>query len=72
MNEQLEFTISFRWWLDGDRQINPDHVEDLQENAIARIAEMTGNGYTSGELCADFEANAINYRGYWEIRSNAS
>ena len=67
--KQLEFTISFRWWLNGARQINPDHAEDLKESAISRIAEMVERGYTSGELCADFDEDAIEYHGYWEIRS---
>lgn len=62
---------SFRWWRDGKKEILAGHVPHLQEHAKNRIAEMTQEGYQSGELCETLYARngrEIEYSGWWETK----
>jgi hypothetical protein len=52
MVKQIEkqVTITFRWWTNSDKEIDPNHVEGLEKSAMTIISEMMNEGYTSGEL----------------------
>ena len=75
--EQLEreIKITYRWWRSGDNDIKPEHLEALDESAETRIAEMTKEGYTSGELNDNIymtdndPEDGIDYSGWWEKRT---
>ena len=64
-------TITYRWWTDGD--INPDHIEALEESAEDRIFEMITRGFTCGELhdnihmIDDDPIGGVEYSGWWEV-----
>ncbi len=66
-------TITYRWWRDGETEIKPEHIAALEERADDRIAEMTGQGYTSGELndnirmTDDDPEDGVEYTGWWEV-----
>jgi hypothetical protein len=59
-------TITYRWWRASKKGINPDHIEALEAAADARIAEMTAQGYISGELNGD--EDGVEYTGWWEVK----
>jgi len=64
-------TITYRWWTDGD--INPDHIEALEESAEDRIFEMIHKNFVGGELheeiCDDEDnpEDGVEYSGWWEV-----
>ena len=66
-------TVAYRWWRDGENEIKPEHIEALEESAEGRIAEMTGQGYSSGELkdnirmTDDDPEDGVEYTGWWEV-----
>jgi len=68
-------TITYRWWTDGD--INPAHIEALEESAEDRIFEMITRGFTSGELRnyirmpADDSEGGVEYSGWWKVSIEA-
>jgi hypothetical protein len=67
---------TYRWWRGDKKNIRPDHVDALKESAEERIAQMTNDGYTSGELFGVVSIQgdkkktdaAIEYTGWWEVR----
>lgn len=71
---ERSFTVTYRWWREGRKEIKPDHVGTLEEAAMARINEMTGQGYLSGELCETVRTDdsdgpdGIEYTGWWEVK----
>jgi hypothetical protein len=69
--------ITYFWRREGDNEIKPEHVEALEERANERIAEMIGQGYTSGELndnirmTDDDPEDGVEYSGWWEVSTTA-
>jgi hypothetical protein len=58
------------WWKRTDgKDIAKSATDFLKEDADERIAQMTKEGYTSGELST--RINDIEYRGWWETKSKA-
>ena len=57
-------TITYRWW--NEAGVKPEHEEALEETAWERVLEMTKEGYTSGELCANIGDDDTEYTGWWE------
>ena len=66
MNQlEREVKVTYRWWREDD--INPVHVERLEEHAMTRIIEMLHKGFTSGELLC--EEDDMEYSGWWEMNT---
>ena len=73
--KQLErsYGITYRWWRDDGQDIEPEHVQALEESADSRIAEMLGEGYSCGELqdnirmTDDDPDDGVEYSGWWKI-----
>lgn len=65
--KQLErkVTTTYRWWRD-EGEINPAHVEALEESAMEQIGEKAKEGYSSGQLLT--EIDGVEYTGWWEIK----
>ena len=59
----MKQTITFEWL----EEVPAEHAEALQEHAQERIAEMTKEGFTSGELHA--KVGEKEYNGWWEVKS---
>ena len=60
---QIQFT--YEWWQgDDDYSMIDEHRERLDEHAVARINEMSSEGFTCGEL--EEEIDEICYSGFWE------
>lgn len=55
-------TTTFEWF----EEVPTEHAEALQEHAQERIAEMTKEGFTSGEL--NTEVDGAEYSGWWDAR----
>ena len=70
---EVRQTITYRWWKKDQTKIKPSHIEELDELAEKRIAEMRVEGMTSGELienlCLSNEDpnEGIDYKGWWEV-----
>ena len=70
--KQLEVTeqITYRFWRDSGRQINPAHEADLKEHAIERIAQQRARGYVEGELhCSAGPDGRTEYSGWWGVKT---
>ena len=66
---EKKILITYRWWRNDDKEINPNVVETLEEEANNRINEMRNEDYTSGELntiLLDGDKE-IDYQGHWEL-----
>ncbi len=71
--KQLEATRTqtYNWWRNDGEDIQPNHVEALKEEAEHRIASMTPQGFTSGELNSSIRISdedgddGVEYRGWW-------
>lgn len=65
---QIEFErkITYRWWND-EKEIDTNHIGQLEEEAIERINSMLVDDYTSGELNTEIEG--VYYNGWWELNS---
>ena len=66
--------ITYRWWRNDGKEINPSHVEALEETAMNRIKKMMEEWYTSGELC-DIIHDSLDlkgrvYTGHWEVKKS--
>jgi hypothetical protein len=65
--------ITYNWWRDGENEIKPEHVSELEEHAEERIAEMMAEGYLSGELNVnirmtdDDPEDGVEYSGWWKV-----
>ncbi len=71
---KTNISINYIWWMpttkNVGKEINPEHQEQLAEDAMNHIFEMMGAGYTSGLLNAELdsgESDATQYNGYWEV-----
>jgi hypothetical protein len=64
--KQFEKTvaITFRWWRENKKDIDPKNTQFLTEEAKENIEWMRKGGFTSGELFA--ENNGVEYTGWWE------
>ncbi|WP_075881833.1 hypothetical protein [Vreelandella massiliensis] len=67
----MKFTIDMQW--NGTASVdNHDHLEQLKETGIERVAQLVNEGYIAGELSAeiaDLETDETTpYRGWWSIR----
>ena len=61
----VKIIYTFRWWRnDGEKHIQTDHIEYLDNTAEEHIRTMFQNGFTAGELIETL--NEIEYRGWWE------
>ena len=71
MNRALK--IKYYWKPnDGSKEIPKEHIEELEESAMARILEMIPEDYTSGELHAnirmsDETPDGTEYSGWWDL-----
>lgn len=71
---ERQINITYRWWRSDRRRIKPDHVECLEETAMARILSQRDQGMTSGELSDNIRRTSrdpedgIEYSGYWEVK----
>lgn len=62
---EKKITITFNI-SDADAKTPPvAHQEELETKAMERIFEMTGEGYTSGEL--NEHVGEIEYTGFWQL-----
>ena len=65
--------ITYRWWRSGEKDIEPEHVEALEERAQERIGEMMKDGYSSGELLCNLpmtdsdSEDGVEYSGWWDV-----
>ena len=69
---EREHITNYRWWRPNGEDIRPEHVGALDGAAMARVAEMTAKGYTSGELYEevrvdDNDGDGVTYRGRWAV-----
>lgn len=73
MQIERNIKITFRWWNDDVDEINPKHLEALEETAYVRIFDQIQEGYTSGELFDNIHMfdsdpeDGIEYEGWWEL-----
>jgi len=78
--QQIEWrkTITYRWWRGGEKEIKPEHIPALKEDADEWIAGMMGQGYTSGRLSSnirmtdDDPEDGVEYTGWWEVSTSSS
>lgn len=69
--------ITYRWWRE-DGEIKPEHVSALEEHADERIAEMSKEDYTAGELIANIHVtdddpeDGVEYHGWWELTTTTT
>ena len=63
MELKRKIEMTFNWWNDDDKDVEPDIQEQLENHAEERIIEMRKEGYTSGEL--NTEIGDETYRGWW-------
>lgn len=61
--------ITYRWWDEETDTIDPDHLEQLDNEALERIMQMQREGYTSGELITTLILNdkETEFQGWWEL-----
>ncbi|MHA1972812.1 MAG: hypothetical protein ACTSW1_07460 [Candidatus Hodarchaeales archaeon] len=70
---EVKQTITYRWWKPDRSEIKTSHIEELDEVAEKRIAELRTEGCTSGDLIANLclsnedPNEGIDYNGWWEI-----
>jgi len=64
LQREVQSKLTYKWWKNGDSDIDSSHHTKLDELAEERIYLMTGEGYTSGDLRADVED--VIYIGHWE------
>ena len=66
--KQLERSkqTTYRWNRVDGTDIYPGHISLLDEDAEARIAEMVSQGFSCGELHADYDDGFV-YSGWWQI-----
>jgi hypothetical protein len=62
---EIQETITFRWWDNEAEEIPIEHRNQLENSAKEQIAEMKGNGYTSGQL--NDLIDSVDYVGWWEM-----
>lgn len=59
--------IKIEWWDENNNNELPENNQlELREHAINRIAEMSKDGYTSGELRYDIDNQ--HYDGWWKLK----
>ena len=67
----MKTIISFEWWDENNQDPPENRKEELIENAIERVNEMTRQGYISGDLnyeWTDSETEEVEtYSGWWEF-----
>ncbi len=66
--------INYNWQPCGDEtEVNPVHIEALEEEAEARVAAMSKEGFVAGELYANIRVDGndpedgVDYSGWWSI-----
>lgn len=75
VNMKVKMTIEFNWRAVGEHEgleITEEHRDALEESAMERIYDMSGQGFTSGELLdnifmTDDDDDGISYQGSWSI-----
>lgn len=71
---ETKVLITFRWWRMDGQPVVEAHQEALEESAWERITEMTGEGYTEGDLIDtirtsdDDPEGGVSYTGWWEMK----
>lgn len=74
----MNVNINYKWECDSAIQIPDEHLDDLKEDALSRILEMTIEGCRSGELHTTIRLGkdvvpqedpdeGLTYSGWWTI-----
>jgi hypothetical protein len=60
-------TITFHWRTEGLRPLTDEQLDELDEVAVARIAEQIPQGFTEGMLDHSFSNPDMHFRGSWDF-----
>jgi len=74
MEIERKQTITYRWWNSDAVQLNSEHLEYLDEEALDHIHKMLRDGYTSGELHKELaiDSNLYDFQGWWEVATKTT
>lgn len=64
---KFKHILSVELWVDDEAksEVQEDHEEELQQDAMVMVNEQQAQGYTEGELYIGL--NGVSYRGYWSL-----
>jgi hypothetical protein len=60
---ERQIVTTFRWWRGDDKPVVDKHIAELNTHAVDRIAIMSLEGYSSGELLT--RIGGVDYSGWW-------
>jgi hypothetical protein len=66
---EVKYSTAYKWWRRDMRDIRVSHLEELKVAAEERIAEMSVQGFSCGELCHETRSGTL-YAGWWGITAS--
>ena len=64
---KFKHILSVELWVDDEAksEVQEDHKEELQLDAMVMVNEQQAQGYTEGELY--IHLNGVAHKGYWSL-----